>query len=115
MFVTLSVAAMLSMAAGAGDAMENARTVYGDCITENTITHLGQKTGEKDFSKVLKSVCQDEQKAFFDAVVASEMSDGASKKEASDYAKEEVELMIEDSVVEYVEHLEANTTPVKEG
>ncbi|GAB5489486.1 MAG: hypothetical protein Pars2KO_30560 [Parasphingorhabdus sp.] len=115
MFVTLSVAAMLSMAAGSGNAMENARTVYSNCIVENTIPHLGQKTAEKDFSKAVKSWCQDEQKTFFSAVVASEMAEGLTQKEAQEVAKEEIDLTIEDSVVNYADHLAAGTLPVKEG
>ena len=115
MFVTLSVAAMVSMAAYSDTALDQVRTAYGNCIIENTISHLGQKTAENDFAEAMKSVCQDEQKAFQAAVIASEKAEGASAKEAAEIAQEEVDMMIEDSVLGYAEHLEGETLPVKEG
>lgn len=111
MFVTLSVAAMLAVSSSA---QYQARADYDNCMMDSIISYLGDKTPEKDFSKAAKSMCQEQQKLFYTAVYTTEKNDGASAKEAAEIAKEEVDMMIEDSVVSYADHLAGETMPVKQ-
>lgn len=115
MFVTVtSVAAMLVMASAPADNMDLARKAYGNCIVDNVIMHLESKTSQSESKEMLSRVCENEQKAFFNAVVQYERSEGSTAAEAKEFADEEVQMILDDNNESYTEHLANNTRPVKE-
>ena len=112
MFVTVSsVAAMLVMAASPADLSDLARNAYGQCIEQNSAALLDRKADGSEFSKNFSKVCETERKAFADAVIAYERSEGSSAKEAREYANEEEEMILEDALEVYQAHLANNSRP----
>ncbi len=114
MFVTVtSVAAMLVMASAPSDDMDLARTVYSNCVIDKVIAHLDSKTAENESKTLLSGVCETEKKAFFNAVVKYERSEGSTAAEAKEFADEEVQMILDDNTESYAEHFANDTRPVK--
>lgn len=112
MFVTVSsVAAMLVMASSPANDMELARKAYSNCVSENAVSYLDRKAAPDEFSKSATLVCSAQKSSLLSAVIKYERGEGSSASEAKEYAEEEVQMVIDDSIEAYSEHLANDTRP----
>ncbi len=113
--MTLVAALMLSMAAQKADPMNNARKAYNNCMIETHNKGVTDKVTPSDFLKTAESACTTERTIYHDMMVKAERGYGSSAKDAEQFAKEEVQMMIDGIVSSFNENAEtgAKLTPEK--
>jgi len=99
------------MASSPANDMDLARKAYSNCVSENAVSYLDRKADSEEFSKSAILVCSAQKTSLLSAVVKYERAEGSSAAEAKEYAEEEVQMVIDDSIDAYSEHLTNNTRP----
>lgn len=112
---TLVAATMLSMATMKGDAMDNARKAFNNCMIEAHNTGVKEKVSPSDFVKAADTACPTQRAAYKEILVRSERSYGGSLADAEKFASEEVQMIVDSVVSAFNENVEngANLTPEK--
>ena len=113
--ISLVAATLLSMAAMKGDAMDNARKAFNNCMIETHNTAVGEKATPSDFIKTSDVACPTERAAYKEILVKSERSYGASAADADKFASEEIQMIVDSVVASFNENVEngAKLTPEK--
>ena len=113
--ISLVAATLLSMAAMKGDAMDNARKAFNNCMIETHNTAVGEKASPSDFIKTSDAACPTERAAYKEILVKSERSYGASAADAEKFAAEEIQMIVDSVVASFNENIEngAKLTPEK--
>ncbi|WP_395614923.1 hypothetical protein [Sphingorhabdus sp.] len=113
--ITIIATALLSMAAMKGDAMDNARKAYNNCMIEVHNVAVTEKASPSAFIKTSDAACPTERAAYKAILVKSERSYGSSQAEAEKFAAEEIQMLIDSVVTSFNENVEngAKLTPEK--
>ena len=113
--ITIIATALLSMAAMKGDAMDNARKAYNNCMIEVHNVAVTDKASPSAFIKTSDTACPTERAAYKAILVKSERSYGSSQAEAEKFAAEEIQMLIDSVVTSFNENVEsgAKLTPEK--
>ena len=113
--ISLIAATLLSMAAMKGDAMDNARKAFNNCMIETHNTAVGEKATPSDFIKTSDAACPTERAAYKEILVKSERAYGASAADADKFASEEIQMIVDSVVTSFNENVEngAKLTPEK--
>jgi hypothetical protein len=113
--ITLIATALLSMAAMKGDAMDNARKAYNNCMIEVHNVAVTEKASPSAFIQTSDAACPTERAAYKAILVKSERSYGSSQAEAEKFAAEEIQMLIDSVVTSFNENVEngAKLTPEK--
>jgi hypothetical protein len=113
--ISLVAATLLSMAAMKGDAMDNARKAFNNCMIETHNTAVGEKASPSDFIKTSDAACPTERAAYKEILAKSERSYGASAADAEKFAAEEIQIIVDSIVTSFNENVEsgAKLTPEK--
>ena len=113
--ITIIATALLSMAAMKGDAMDNARKAYNNCMIEVHNVAVTEKASPSAFNKTADAACPTERAAYNAILVKSERSYGSSQAEAEKFAAEEIQMLIDSVVTSFNENVEngAKLTPEK--
>jgi hypothetical protein len=103
------------MAAMKGDAMDNARKAYNNCMIEVHNVAVTEKASPSAFIKTSDAACPTERAAYKAILVKSERSYGSSQAEAEKFAAEEIQMLIDSVVTSFNENVEngAKLTPEK--
>jgi hypothetical protein len=103
------------MAAMKGDAMDNARKAFNNCMIETHNTAVGEKASPSDFIKTSDAACPTERAAYKEILVKSERSYGSSVAAAEKFAAEEIQMIVDSIVTSFNENVEngAKLTPEK--
>lgn len=104
------ISALLLVAAQSGE-IEKSRVQLTNCVAKMTIEHLGKKTPRPLFEDAARLACTKEKEKYMALVKAAEQQFGASESEAQEYAKEEVDNVVNSYVSSYKDYLETNTIP----
>jgi hypothetical protein len=113
--ITIIATALLSMAAMKGDALDNARKAYNNCMIEVHNVAVTEKASPSAFIKTSDAACPTERAAYKAILVKSERSYGSSQAEAEKFAAEEIQMLIDSVVTSFNENVEngAKLTPEK--
>ncbi|MCE2729873.1 hypothetical protein [Sphingorhabdus sp.] len=113
--ISLVAATLLSMAAMKGDAMDNARKAFNNCLIETHNTAVGEKASPSDFIKTSDAACPTERAAYKEILIKSERSYGSSMADAEKFASEEIQMIVDSIVTSFNENVEngAKLTPEK--
>ena len=113
--ISLVAATLLSMAAMKGDAMDNARKAFNNCMIETHNTAVGEKASPSDFIKTSDAACPTERAAYKEILIKSERSYGSSMADAEKFASEEIQMIVDSVVASFNENVEngAKLTPEK--
>jgi hypothetical protein len=113
--ITIIATALLSMAAMKGDAMDNARKAYNNCMIEVHNVAVTEKASPSAFIQTSDAACPTERAAYKAILVKSERSYGSSQAEAEKFAAEEIQMLIDSVVTSFNENVEngAKLTPEK--
>jgi hypothetical protein len=113
--ISLVAATLLSMAAMKGDAMDNARKAFNNCMIETHNTAVGEKASPSDFIKTSDAACPTERAAYKEILIKSERSYGSSMADAEKFAAEEIQMIVDSIVTSFNENVEsgAKLTPEK--
>jgi hypothetical protein len=113
--ITIIATALLSMAAMKGDAMDNARKAYNNCMIEAHNVAVTEKASPSAFIQTSDAACPTERAAYKAILVKSERSYGSSQAEAEKFAAEEIQMLIDSVVTSFNENVEngAKLTPEK--
>ena len=113
--ITIIATALLSMAAMKGDAMDNARKAYNNCMIEVHNVAVTEKASPSAFIQTSDAACPTERAAYKAILVKSERSFGSSQAEAEKFAAEEIQMLIDSVVTSFNENVEggAKLTPEK--
>ena len=113
--ISLVAATLLSMAAMKGDAVDDARKAFNNCMIETHNTAVGEKASPSDFIKTSDVACPTERAAYKEILVKSERSYGASAADAEKFAAEEIQMIVDSIVTSFNENVEsgAKLTPEK--
>ena len=113
--ISLVAATLLSMAAMKGDAMDNARKAYNNCMIEVHNVAVAEKASPSAFIKTTDAACPTERAAYKAILVKSERSYGSSQAEAEKFAAEEIQMLIDSVVTSFNENVEGGSklTPEK--
>ena len=108
--LTLGVAIFLSMAASAGDPVDDARKAFNNCLITAHNEAIKAKTSLSSFRKSTEDMCTAEKTSYYNTITKNDMASGSSASEAKEYAQEEVTMMIEGIKSAYAENIDANAT-----
>ena len=113
--ITIIATALLSMAAMKGDALDNARKAYNNCMIEVHNVAVTEKASPSAFIQTSDAACPTERAAYKARLVKSERSYGSSQAEAEKFAAEEIQMLIDSVVTSFNENVEngAKLTPEK--
>lgn len=113
--ISLAAATLLSMAAMKGDAMDNARKAFNNCMIETHNTAVGEKASPSDFIKTSDAACPMERAVYKEILIKSERSYGSSMADAEKFAAEEIQMIVDSIVTSFNENVEngAKLTPEK--
>lgn len=112
---TLFAATMLSMATMRGDAMDNARKAFNNCMIETHNIAVKEKMSPSDFIKTTDAACPTQRAAYKEILIRSERSYGGSQADAEKFASEEVQMIVDSVVSSFNENVDngASLTPEK--
>ena len=113
--ISLVAATLLSMAAMKGDAVDDARKAFNNCMIETHNTAIDGKASPSDFIKTSDTACPTERAAYKEILVKSERSYGSSMADAEKFAAEEIQMIVDSIVTSFNENVEsgAKLTPEK--
>jgi len=104
--ITIIATALLSMAAMKGDALDNARKAYNNCMIEVHNVAVTEKASPSAFIQTSDAACPTERAAYKAILVKSERSYGSSQAEAEKFAAEEIQMLIDSVVTSFNENVE---------
>ena len=105
--LTLVTTALLSMAAMKGDPLDDARKAFNNCMIEVHNTAIGEKASPSAFIQKSESSCTAERAAYHAIMVRTEISFKSTPKEAEQFAKEEVQSLIDSIVTAFNDNIES--------
>jgi hypothetical protein len=113
--ITIIATALLSMAAMKGDAMDNARKAFNNCMIEVHNVAVTEKAAPSTFIKTSETACPTERAAYKEILVKSERSYGSSQADAEKFAAEEIQMVVDSVVTSFNVNVEGGSelTPEK--
>ncbi|WP_397603392.1 hypothetical protein [Sphingorhabdus sp.] len=113
--ITLIATALLSMAAMKGDALDNARKAFNNCMIEVHNVAVSEKLTPSAFIKKSDEACPTERAAYKAILVKAERSYGSSLADAEKFAAEEIQMLVDSVVTSFNENVEGGSklTPEK--
>jgi hypothetical protein len=113
--ITLIATALLSMAAMKGDAVDNARKAFNNCMIEVHNVAVSEKAAPSAFIKTSDTACPTERAAYKEILVKAERSYGSSLADAEKFAAEEIQMLVDSVVTSFNENVEGGSklTPEK--
>ena len=113
--ITLIATALLSMAAMKGDAVDNARKAFNNCMIEVHNVAVSEKLTPSAFIKKSDEACPTERAAYKAILVKAERSYGSSLADAEKFAAEEIQMLVDSVVTSFNENVEGGSklTPEK--
>ena len=113
--ITIIATALLSMAAMKGDAMDNGRKAFNNCMIETHNAAVMEKASPSAFIKISDAACPTQRAAYKEILVKSERSYGSSQADADKFASEEIQMIVDSIVASFNENVEngAKLTPEK--
>jgi len=104
----------LTMAAYMADPIETAQKKFSNCLIDTVNEQLDAKAPQKTFEKAANAACEKEKAAFHSIVLKDERGYGSSQAEASQYADEEAQGIIDSFVQSYGDYVLNNSRPTKQ-
>ena len=95
MFTSMALAMALNMAAMKGDSMDEARKSFNNCLIKEHNESVKMKRSGSEFNEAIQKACPTEKQAYFDMLVKSEKGFGSKQADAEQYAREEIQMMID--------------------
>jgi hypothetical protein len=113
--ITIIATALLSMAAMKGDAVDNARKAFNNCMIEVHNIAVSEKLTPTAFIKTSDTACPTERAAYKAILVKAERSYGSSLADAEKFAAEEIQILVDSVVTSFNENVEGGSklTPEK--
>ena len=113
--ITLIATALLSMAAMKGDAVDNARKAFNNCMIEVHNVAVSEKVTPSAFIKTSDEACPTERAAYNAILVKAERSYGSSLADAEKFAAEEIQILVDSVVTSFNENVDGGSklTPEK--
>lgn len=108
--ITRIATALLSMAAMKGDALDNARKAFNNCMIEVHNVAVTEKSTPSAFIKTSDTACPTERAAYRELLVKSERSYGSSLADAEKFAAEEIQMLVDSVVSNFNENAKDNRT-----
>ena len=109
MITGLAMAATLAMAAmnmaTMGDAMDNARKAFNNCLVEEHNSAVEAKKSGAEFNEQVAAACTAQRKAYHDLIVKQERSMGSKQAEAEQYANEELQVVVDSITAAFGENV----------
>lgn len=91
----IALAMAMNMAAMARDPQDEARKAYNNCLVEEHNSAVSEKKSGSDFNKQVEGACAETRKTYFDIIVKAERGYGSKQADAEQYAKEEIQAVID--------------------
>jgi hypothetical protein len=110
MMMSLALAMALNMAAMKGDALDNARRSFNNCLIKQHNDAVKAKNSTSEFNEAIQKACTSERQAYSDMLVKSERSYGSKQAEAEKYASEEIQMMIDGLTSSFGENVQSGQT-----
>jgi hypothetical protein len=104
--MTLVAAAMLNMAAMKADPLDNARKALNNCMIEVHNDAVGEKMSPSAFIKTTESACPEQRAAYRAMLVKNELAMKSTRKDAEQFADEEVQILIDSVVTAFNDNVE---------
>lgn len=95
MMMSLALAMALNMAAMKGDALDDARKAFNNCLIKEHNEAVKAKKSAAEFNDAVQKACPTERQGYFDMLVKSEKGFGSKQAEAEKYANEEIQMMVD--------------------
>lgn len=92
---SFALAMALNMAAMKGDALDDARKGFNNCLIREHNEAVKVKKSGPEFNEAIQKACPTERQTYFDMLVKSEKSFGSKQADAEKYASEEIQMMID--------------------
>jgi hypothetical protein len=94
MMMSMMMAMALSMAP-AKDPVDNARRTFNNCLIELHNKAVGDKMSSSAFNDAVNAACTVEKTAYHDLIVRAELGYKSKPADAEQFAKEEVQAVID--------------------
>lgn len=104
MIMSLALAMALNMAAMKGDALDDARKGFNNCLIREHNESVKVKKSGSEFNELIQKACPTERQSYFDLLVKSERGYGSKQADAEKYANEEIQMMIDGTTSAYGEN-----------
>jgi hypothetical protein len=114
MMMSLALAMALNMAAMKGDALDNARKSFNNCLIKEHNEAVKAKSSPSEFNEAVQKDCTAERQAYSDLLIKSERSYGSKQAEAEKYASEEIQMMIDGLTSAFGENVQSGQTLAEE-
>jgi F0F1-type ATP synthase membrane subunit b/b' len=106
MMVTSLVMAMaLNMAAMKGDPQDDARKAFNNCLVNEHNEAVEAKKSGSEFNEQIAAACVDTRKAYSDLIVKAERAFGSKQADAEEYAKEEIQAVLDSITAAFGENV----------
>lgn len=113
--LTLIAATLLTMVTMKGDALDDARKAFNNCMMETHNTAVGEKQSPGAFVKAAEAACTPQRSTYHAILLKAERGYGSSQKDAEQFANEEVQMMVDSIVSAFNENVDtgAKLSPEK--
>lgn len=101
---SLALAMALNMAAMKGDALDDARKGFNNCLIREHNEAVKVKKSASEFNDAIQKACPTERQNYFDLLVKSERTYGSKQADAEQYATEEIQMMVDGTTSAYGEN-----------
>jgi F0F1-type ATP synthase membrane subunit b/b' len=106
MMVTSLVMAMaLNMAAMKGDPQDDARKAFNNCLVKEHNEAVEAKKSGSEFNEQVAAACVDTRKTYTDLIVKAERAFGSKQADAEQYAKEEIQAVLDSITAAFGENV----------
>lgn len=95
MITGLVLAMAFNMAAMKGDPQDDARKAFNNCLVEEHNQAVEAKKSGAEFNEQVAAACTETRKSYFDLIVKAERGFGSKQAEAEEYAKEEIQAVVD--------------------
>jgi hypothetical protein len=115
MIQSIMFALVLSMAPAKADPVDNARKAFNNCMIEVHNKSVGEKMSVSAFRDAADTACTTEKSTYHDLIVKQELGYKSKPADAEQFAKEEVQAVIDYVTSAYSDNVEAGAkmTPEK--
>jgi hypothetical protein len=107
MVPTILMAIAMSMAPAKADPVDNARKAFSNCIMELHNKSVGDKMSTSAFRDAANSACTTEKTTFHNLIVKAEIGYKSKPADAEQYAKEEVQTVIDNIISAFGDNVES--------
>ena len=104
--MALNMAAMnMANMANMADVQDNARKAFNNCLVEEHNSAVEAKKSGAEFNEQIAAACVDTRKTYHDLIVKAERGFGSKPAEAEEYAKEEIQAVVDSITAAFGENV----------